>query len=322
MADRRRVVLGAAALAVIAAVGVAAGPRTRGVQRPVALVESDLITSTDLEARAAARLAVAERTLRGDALRKARVEILREELDRLIEERLFVQEGRRLVEALPALSDRVDATVEEMMKARVRERGPEARYDTDLRTHLREAVLYRLVWERYIRPGADVTPEEVRAYYLTHRDAFRLPPRISYRQIYIPFADFDRPADARDRAVWIRDNLAPDGHDFERWVRQHSRGPRTADGGLWKPEHWEKAEAAVREAVRKLRPGQISAPIPGKAGYTIVRVERVVPAAYQTFREAQPEIARRLRERKTARHRRDLVARLKKRFRVEVLQRP
>jgi len=322
MADRRSVVLGAAALAVLAAVGVAAGPRTREVQRPVALVESDLITRTDLETRAAARLAVAERTLRGDALRKARARILREELDRLVEERLFVQEGRRLVEALPALSDWVDARVEEMMKARVQERGPEARYDTDLRTHLREAVLYRLVWERYIRPGAEVTPEEVRTYYVTHRDAFRLPPRISYRQIYIPFADFDRPSDAHDRARWIRDNLAPDGHDFERWVRQHSRGPRAAAGGLWKPEDWEKAEPAVREAVRKLRPGQISAPIPGKAGYTIVRVERVVPAAHQTFREAQPEIARRLRERKIARRRRDLVARLKKRFRVEILQRP
>lgn len=296
-----------------------AGAQPSGVRRPLALVEADLITTTDVEARAAGHLREAERIYTGERLRKARAEILRRELDRVIEERLYVHEGRRLVEQYDGLKAWVEATVEDMVRETVQERGPAARYDKELRGHLREAVLYRLVLERHVRRALSVTPDEMRAYYKTHLEQFRIPLRVSYRQIFVPFADFERARDARDRAAWIRGNLAPDGHDFEDWVRKHSKGPRAAEGGAWKPGEWSTTDAAVREAVQKTSPGEISQAIGGQKGYYLIRVERVLPATHKTFREAQQEIARRLMEEKERRNREALLTRLRARFRVETL---
>ena len=292
------------------------------VRRPLAVVASDLITSSDVGARAAVELRDAERIYAGKKLSRVRADIMGRTLETLIEERLYVCEGRRLAGQHRALQEWLDAEADRLIEEAARRGGNEVRYDKALRKKLEDHLLIGFIRERRVKQDATATPGEIRAYYRTHLDQFRLPLRLRYRQILVPAADFEGAEDARKRAEWIRGELAPDGSDFEQWVAKHSGGPRAAKGGLWQPGEWSADDEAVRQAILKLKQGEVSQPVKGPDGYYIFRVETVFPASVKTFRQAQGEIAGRIAAEKEERNRKELLRRLRDRFGVRTLQKP
>lgn len=315
---------GAAGAAEESAEGAAAGLPVRRAERrgPAAIVGSEIITFGAVMERAAEELAEAHRTYAGEDLERARRDIVRRTLDALVEERLYVLEGRRLAAEHAALKEWIAARADELVESQTRRVGAAARFDKALRERAEEAVLMRFVVERFVRAGATASPDEVRAYYREHAAEFALPAQVRYREIFIPTADFPDADQARARAEWVHRNLAADGRDFADWARRFSRGARAADGGLWDFGQWSTDDAALRERLLAMKVGEISDVLAGPKGWYLFRVEESLPPSQKTFHQAQEDIARRLTAEREERNRQVLLKRLRERFGVQLFDIP
>ena len=301
-------------LALLCASRVAAIDST--VHRPLAVVDTELITFSDVESRAAAALRGLADVYRGKELMRRRGEVIEKALDQLIEEKLLVLEGRRLAKQFPSMQQWVDEQIERLVRQQTQREGAEVRFDKDLRATMEDYVILSFVTERFIRQGVSAGPAEVRAYYDRHPKEFSLPKRVSYRQIVVLNDDFETEAAAMERAGWIRRNLAPDGRDFAQFAIKHSAGPRAKEGGLWKAGEWSTEDKTLREAVLTLKAGEISSPVKGTGVHVLFFAERVLPASKLTFREAHETIRKRILAEKEASSRQKLIEKLYERFNV------
>ncbi len=337
MSSLRFRLMSLAALALIAFAAAPAPAQQRSAQRgPLAVVESKIFTLGDVEMRIAAELADADDTLAGRALEAERRRIIEMGvsgwLNRMVEEKLFVLEGRRLIEEDERLANFIEAEIERIWKAQADRLGGEAQYHSRLMTmgltparereRIRDFLLARLVNDRYINMPTSVTPAEVRAYYRENQAQYRSPGRVEFQQIFVPYADFESRDRALERAQWIRRNIAPTGADFSEWARRHSKGPRAEGGGKWDLAEWEVESPELREGLSAMNAGEISDPLAGPTGYYIFMATRVVREHAAPLREVQEDIRASLIESKREHRRNELLEQLRRRFHVEVLYSP
>ncbi len=93
----------------------------------------------------------------------------------------------------------------------------------------------------------------------------------------------------RRRAQEILQRLGR-GDDFATLARQFSRSPKASSGGLWQTGYDSFGSAAVNQALKQLRPGQVSPILEDSQGLYIVRVESVREAGPKPFQEVQRSI--------------------------------
>ncbi|MEM1345927.1 MAG: peptidylprolyl isomerase [Pseudomonadota bacterium] len=237
--------------------------------RPVATVNQSMITAWDVEQRAQMLRVLGAPTQDSDRL-------IRIALDRLIENRLMLQAGKRAgIEPNPDL-------IEEGMRqlaARVQV-GPDA-----LRARLTQSgisedavadmVGAQIVWREVVRsrflgqvePGEAEIDAEIALSGATQRGgAFRL------QEIGLPF-DGEGRSEAETRA--LADRLfrqLSQGGDFAAAVRTHSRAPSAAQGGDagWVPAS-ELSQGLVR-TLAGLEPGGVAPPFAVPSGLMILKV--------------------------------------------------
>jgi peptidyl-prolyl cis-trans isomerase SurA len=302
------------------------------VRKPLVIVGSDILTSSDLDAYIAPDIDEAQRNLSGTALMEARLRITKDGLKRLIEERLFILEGRRLAAENLEFREWVDQRAREFERDITHQHGNEIEYQEWIRRRgltykqekdrQRDYILGTFVLERFVGKDAYVSPAEIGAYYDEHRDDFTVPRRVAYRQISLPSADYGSAEKAQQQADWIRKNMAPDGHDFELWAKKYSKGPRAEKGGRWDLGEWGTEDPQLRDLILKLEVNQISPVTPGTGGFYIFMVEKESPGYTKTLFEAQAEITRRMSKEKRLRARQDMAMQLRERFYVKMLSEP
>lgn len=131
-----------------------------------------------------------------------------------------------------------------------------------------------------------VLPSEVLGYYETHRDQFR---QVRVKAIYVGFNGAkltEAAAKAKaDRLV----KQARGGVDFVKLVRENSddETSRAKDGEFLTLTASDNIPDAVREAIFKLRAGEISDPVSQPNGYYVFRAEEV---SFRPFEDARDEI--------------------------------
>jgi len=167
------------------------------------------------------------------------------------------------------------------------------------------------------------TPKEVRAFYTTNRTRFWRDESVEARLLTIRW---DVPpvgggpvrsrAAARELAGRLRAEAAADPARFGALVRAHSddaetraRGGRMGTGGSRAFVRGTYEEVIEREAF-VLKPGAVSEVIATREAFLVLLVEARNPAGAQPLAEVETAIRRELREGKTERQERMLVARL------------
>ena len=140
-----------------------------------------------------------------------------------------------------------------------------------------------------------VTPGEIRAYYGEHRDEFRLPRKIVYRQIFLPVVSREREASGRELAEDLRRKILA-GEDFAELADEYSADAERYPGGLHEVSVPEEQGDWLPPAVQGLEPGQVSEVREVSGGFAIVRLEEISPAHVQPFRQVQSAIRERLLE--------------------------
>ncbi|MHA1565317.1 MAG: peptidylprolyl isomerase [Alphaproteobacteria bacterium] len=261
--------LGALALSSLILAGLAGAAQAQQVQRIAAVVNDEVISIHDLAQRVRLVLLSSNLPITTEQQRRAAPQVLR----LLIEERLQSQEAARL---------NIDATEQDMAEAvssvetnngipagRLADFAVANKLEViTIEEQLRVSIAWQKLLGRRIVPTVQIGNEEVDL--ILERIASSqglIENRVA--EILLPI---DTPADAPEVGALAQSLVEQlrNGASFAAVARQFSKSASAARGGDigWVQEG--QLDAFTDEIVSSLRPGTISAPIPGPGGYRIL----------------------------------------------------
>jgi len=278
----------------LAAVLLSAAPApAQTMFRPVAIVNDSAITGFDLAQRAQILIALGFTAASPDALRA-------ESLDRLIEDRLKLQEGARL--GLSAQTDSIDSAIEEFA-SRAGISADEFR--TVMSTQgvtelaLNDMVSAEMVWRQVVRGRFARRVEPGEAEIDAEIALVQQRAGVSYRiaEVGLPTGDAGRSAaETRALAEKLYASLSQGG-DFDAAVRTYSRAPSAARGGEVGWVSTARMPPDVAEMLSELSPGQVSRPFPIAGGVSILKLIEKRADAAGTIDASDPDLRDRVRNR-------------------------
>jgi hypothetical protein len=179
--------------------------------------------------------------------------------------------------------------------------------------------LSKLFYQKKIYPLVQVTGNDVRAYYEKNVDQYTENEKVKFRVLKVDprkaaVTDAAARKDAAANRVADLYNRAKAGEDFERMVLKENDDPMFARTDLGEVSPSSFAIAKIREALPKLRPGDITTPIADANAYYIVQLVDRKPGRVRPFEDqtVQDEIRIKLRGEQLGalreKHRRQLIA--------------
>lgn len=261
--------------------------------RPIAVVNDSAITGYDLAQRAQMMVALGFQAASPDALRLAA-------LDRLIEDRLKLQEAKRA--GLVATQEQINEGIEELAKnanmsadafrATMSAKGVTKQAIDDM-------VSADLVWRDLVRgrfghrvePGTAEIDAEIAVIGQQAGVTFHL------AEIGLPTNDAGR-SEAETQALANRLVASLNqGGDFAKAVKTYSRAPTSARGGEigWVPAR--QLPQAIANELATLQPGQVTRPLPVTGGLSILRLIDKRSDASAAMNADDPKLRERVRRR-------------------------
>ncbi len=257
-------------------------------------IEDGGVRLAELQSALEARLADEDPAHRG--------EILDEELDRLVNQKLAMRRSRSLGIEIE------DSELEAWLR---RLHGPE--YKTRDEAY-RESVRQQLEADRAaiidLAEQVEVPHDAVVEHFEAHREEYRMPARIQIRQIVVQ----DPP-----RAQALIDQLRG-GADFSELAKAHSLAPDGSEGGLLPP--FAKGEMPdVFDHAFALEVDEISDTVESPFGYHVFQLVGRFPPQEPELEDVRSRIAADLQTERLSELRRGWLRNLRKRSRIQVNER-
>ena len=145
-------------------------------------------------------------------------------------------------------------------------------------------------------------PAEARQYYETNRRQFEVAESRQAAHIFFSFepgAGAEAMSKARAQADEVYQQVRKKPASFTELAKKHSQDPGSATRGGdlgFLPRGAMKDIPEFEEALYKLKPGEISAPVESKLGFHIIRVTAIQPAKGKSFEEMRAQIEAELRK--------------------------
>ena len=261
--------------------------------RPVAVVNDSAITGFDLAQRAQILVALGFSAASPDALRA-------EALDRLVEDRLKLQEAERL--GLSADADSINAGLDEFamrsgrsadeFRAAMNKQGVTEQALNDL---VSAEVVWRDVVRRRFSRRVDPGEAEIDAEIAVLQERAGVSYRVA--EIGLPVGEEGRSeADTTALANRLYTELSQGG-DFATAVRQYSRAPSAARGGDVGWISTLQMPPDLSATLSRLAPGQLSPPFPVAGGFSILKLMDKRIEAADELDASNPELRDRVRNR-------------------------
>jgi peptidyl-prolyl cis-trans isomerase SurA len=283
------------------------------IEQVLVKVNGDIVTKTEFEQRQISALRqrqeLANVSPDSPELKKAIAEITPDLILSAVDELLLVQRGRELGYAL---GDEQFATIlenikkenkletDEQFQAALKQEGLTL---LELRRSLERQMLISRVQQTEVTSKISVTEEEAKAYYEKHQDQFTTPSSITLREILIEVPRSDKginaaqDEDARARAEDVR-KRALAGEPFARLAADLSDAPSKANGGLVGPLSSADLAPALRDMIRKMKPGDLTEIVRTTRGYQILKLESKTDEATKSFDAARSDIGDRVADEK------------------------
>src|SRR5215469_7095694 len=235
-------------------------------------------------------------------------------LDQLIQRQILLQQSEK--DGVLATDDEVNEkltefrspyTAEEFQKM-LQQRGMT---EDDERYEIRVNLTQQKLINKQVSSKINISDTDIKAYYDSHKSEFNLiEPQYQVAHIFVaingdPQATGDKPhsqADAQQKIQMIENRLRS-GEAFDSLAQRYSEDPSTRNTGgeigAPMPESaLARSDPAIRDAVLKLKPGQVSAPVLVRTpvpGYELVKLIAREPAGQHEL--SDPEVQQFIRER-------------------------
>jgi parvulin-like peptidyl-prolyl isomerase len=137
---------------------------------------------------------------------------------------------------------------------------------------------------------AEITPEQIRAYYDLHLEDLTIPQRYRARHLYLSSHDPDQP-DNEKKIQQLHRDITLNPERLPDLIAAHSDDERSKvrQGDLlWFSSH--RMPSAFTSAVQKLRPNEISPPVRTELGWHIIQLMETRPARHPSLEEVRDEI--------------------------------
>ena len=248
----------------------------RSAEYIVALVNSEPITNTEVQARAV-------RILRDnpEAARYSRQELMRLVLERLINERAQMQvakeQGIRIDDIAIDQAEQTVARNNQVSVAELRRRVTEEGLSQDqFRRELREQLTLIRLRDREIENKIKITDVEVDQFIRDQRGGTNaaIPPNINIAQLLVAVPESASDADVaklQQRAQSLAQR-ARAGEDFTKLVQEFSDSPDRASGGAIGMRSAERYPPVLVEATQSTPVNGIAGPIRSAAGFHVLKL--------------------------------------------------
>jgi peptidyl-prolyl cis-trans isomerase SurA len=262
----------------------------------VARVNNEIITLSEYDhSRQLLRRELSEK-YRGEELDRQYAEQEGNVLRDLIDQALLVQKGQELGVSVEAdLIKRLDKIREDLklkttedLERYFAERGMSME---DYRLQLRNQILTQYVIQREVAGKILLDSDDVRQYYLQHREEFDQPERVRLREILVS-TEQRKPEELPAREQRVHEVLEKirQGQKFEDVARQYSDAPTAEDGGDLGYFEPTKLAPAIRDLIANLREGAVTDPIRTPQGYLLLQLVEHLPEGIPPFERAEPLI--------------------------------
>jgi peptidyl-prolyl cis-trans isomerase SurA len=311
---RAIVSLGAFLWVAAGAPGLLAQTQGTIIQRVLVKVNGEIFTQKELEQRQSQILRDQSKgDLVGDALYKALEGITPDILVNSIDELLLVQHGREL--GFHLTDEQFKSSLERIktenklddagLKVALSQEGLTL---DELRQTLERQYIVQTVQQREILNRMTLTEEEARQYYDKHPDEFMKPATVMLREILIVVpAPTDTKAGqpqlfapaveetAKQKIIALRER-ALNGESFEKLVAEASESTSKPNGGLIGPVNLSEMSTGIRDAVDKMKTGEITQPIRTARGYQLLMLESRTVSERLPFEGVRDDISQKVGE--------------------------
>jgi peptidyl-prolyl cis-trans isomerase SurA len=252
-------------------------------------------------------------------------ELLKEALNMIIDERLQLQEGKKL--GFIVDEDSIDLAMKDIAQKNGLQEGQleqmlerEGRSLISYRNHIRDQILVSKITRFEIGNRVKVSDKEINQYYRSHQKEFWEDGKVRARHILFIA---ERSSSETNRKAKLEQakkvlNEIRKGKDFAELAMEYSEDVSASDGGDVGFVVRGKMVREFEEAVFNLKPGQISDIVETEYGYHIIKVEEVVSGKTLTLKDAKERVSRVLAMEKQKQGYEDWMGELKKAAFIEV----
>ena len=238
-----------------------------------------------------------------------------ETLERMVEDRLVLNEFKSLAKPLP--ESLIDQRVNDDVKRKFGDRLTAIKTLQQggvtwesYREKVRDNTILQLMWNVKVPRDPVISPTRIENYYVKNQDKYKLEDRVKLRMIVLT----NRPSDKLAPMELAREiaKKVDEGASFSEMARVYSQGSQASEGGDW---GWVERKV-LREDLAKvafsLKAGQRSDPVETPTGVYLMYAEQVEPAHLKGLTEVRENIENTLKSEEIRRLRQQFVSRLKK----------
>lgn len=287
-------------LIVVAGLGFSPGARAELVTGIKAIVHDSLVTYQEVEILTAqtADVIIRQNAGKPELLEKkmndARAENLEKQLDRQLILHDFQTAGYNLPESI------LDQAVQERIRTRYGDRmtltktlQAQGLTVEKFRQQLREQIIVEALRQKNISSEIIISPHKIEAYYLAHRDDFKLEDEVKLRMIVLnKQSEADR-ARARPLADEILAKLK-EGASFAEMAGIYSQGSQRKEQGDWGWVEKSVLRKELAEVAFSLKAGDNSGVIDTPEACYLMRIEDTRPAHFKSLGEVRDQIEKSL----------------------------
>ncbi|MBI3449417.1 MAG: peptidyl-prolyl cis-trans isomerase [Acidobacteria bacterium] len=286
----------------VAAFGPGAPPvRGEIIEEVAAFVNGQILTRSEIADREAQIRQQLTRQFAGDELEAKITEARKNLLTDMIRELLLVQRAEILgldldkvyQQAIDNLKEQQGIKTNDEMSALLKQEGltQEELRKTLLRYNVPDIMINLEVRQKLV-----VTDDELKAYFEKHREEFRVDESYKIREIVL-LSDGHTDPELDAITAQIKAELAA-GTPFAELVLKYSEAPSRFQEGLVGPMSAADLSPALRAAVEKMKPGEVSEPVAMSHGVHLIQLDTKTDAKEPDFEAVKSGIENKIKQEK------------------------
>jgi peptidyl-prolyl cis-trans isomerase SurA len=279
--------------------------------RIVAIVNKDIITMSDLEPQLVDERKRLKAKYSGEELKRRLAQKEYDVLNTLIDRKLQLQEAE--VKGIKVTEEEVKEALQQiaLQKTGIPLAG------SNLKKEVRETMILERLRNFQVRQSVMVTDSEITQYYQDHKEEYLVSPTYRLRQIFFFVKPGVPEAQKRSRADMVYLALRTNGN-FAELARKYSDGPEAAEGGNLGEVRDDELLPPLAQALKSMKPGDISKPIKSSLGFHILALDEVTPPRPRELTEVENQIKSMLHKKRTEEHFHQWLLELKKKAFIEI----